>query len=183
MPEFSKPPAGSSFAGQDKVKTFDKPPTDVEDKLREAADILGGKLDGEVKEKEEAKELEELESIPEEDKKKYIRSMLAKERFTKDYPLFGGQIVVTFNTRTVSENKALESVEDELKAVHKLSNTIATIGTADVDGTCDAEDILKMDDVLYAAIMRAFGEFEELCDTLFRRANRPDFWTGTGGVT
>jgi len=194
MPEFSKPPAGSSFAGKDAVKEADVPEeaSSVKNTLAEAAEILGGRV-APIIEPVVEEEPDPLEDIDVEDKRGYLRSILSKERFSKTYSLFGGVISVTFMTRLVKENKKIKEDSEGLRDVYKLAYTIQSVVAEDRkfftstelvhDGEANINLILGLDDVLYAALLRAFNEFEKLCDILFKRANRPDFWIGIDGAT
>jgi len=187
---FTKPPAGSSFDGGDDITFEDTPPVTVVDELKKAAEAIGGTVDDEVVDQQV--EEEEQDDIPVADKQAYIRSMLAKERFTKSYELFGGALHVTLQNRLVSENELIKTKED-LTGAYKLACSIKEIVAETGDkylvsadlvsgGDCSVDPLLDMDDILYAALLRAFHEFEELCDILFRRASSPDFWIKIAGA-
>jgi hypothetical protein len=50
--------------------------------------------------------------VDDEDKNRWLRHILGEGRFSKTYDLYGGQIIITLQTRTVSE---LEAVFEQLK--------------------------------------------------------------------
>ena len=130
--------------------------------------------------------------ITADDKKKFIRSLLARKPFEKEYALFGGAIKVLFATRTTANNKWC--VEQSFEKRAKMAKSIVHIkyeGGETRENVAFSEDIILDNwnlfdddaDVLYYAVHQAFDEFEQLCDLLFRNASSPDFWKGTAGRT
>jgi hypothetical protein len=132
--------------------------------------------------------------VSEEDKREYIRSLLNDQPFTKTYSLFGGAVTVQFRTRAVKENDVMRH---ELKQQwHRrgymlVSANYVTIGkeTTTRPGVIsylrgiDTADWLRgIDDIVYSALLRAFDDFERICDAMFKRANDANFWTGIAGA-
>ncbi len=177
-------------------KTFDK-----------AAEILGGKVvDDKKAEKPKVEPLSQ--NITEEDKKSYIRSLLAKERFTKTFSIFGGSLSLTFQSRTVREKQMLATdavklvmpdneATQILKIILSLSKIVLSTGekfqhTEEIGVTTIIDNskyaaiskyLNDASDIQYAAIIDVFEEFESICDELYRRATDTDFWTKTVGST
>jgi hypothetical protein len=115
-------------------------------------------------------------AVSDEDKKRYIRSLLGKEKFIKTYSLFGGNLSVSFKTRTMLDSENLKTVEEKDRYRSKLGISLNAV----LRGK-EACELTELDDVAYSAVCKAFNDFEEMCDEMYRRANDPDFWTGTGG--
>jgi len=134
------------------------------------------------------------------DKEAYIRSLLAKERFKKTYPMFKDVYKVTFQTRTVVENrkakeyanqilgedehyKALERAElcySIVEVKHKQGESLKS--DKFINDDAPTLDILEnMQSGVYYAILYAFREFEAISDEMWRRATHPDFWKPTAG--
>jgi len=166
--------------------------------LNGAATALQGGSAAPTAEEEERPELPSGPEIVEEDKKAYMRSMLAGERFKKTYCLFGGEHKVTLQTRLVGENEHISYVLDSAvsftypgqkdlwrQRVKLLHSTNATAGKElnglDAYKTLFNEVYGSKTDVIYAAECATFNDFELLCDAIFARANDPDFWSGIAG--
>lgn len=169
-----------------------------DNKIKKAADVLGGKIKEEKKVEREEIVGDTIE-VSEEDKKSYLRTLLSTERFNKEYALFGGKISVKFQTRTVKENERINTVfkgvtiPEKTREMHRFLTSMVHLTIEGKEpirgiekrsgGKFDFSFFDDMDDVLYYALLHAFRQFEELCDTLFRKANDANFWTGTGGAT
>jgi len=175
---YSQPPKGSSFAGGENIETFNQ--------VEQVAEEIGFTVEGKEAKPAEApaQKPEEEDTISEEDKRNYLRSLLGKERFVKEYTLFGGAVKVEFTTRTVLERNKLKEMGDVIRQLHKLSYSLNSITLGDrCTRNPDIDLIQDLDDIVYASILKVFNEFESLCEELFRRASSPDFWTLTDGAT
>jgi hypothetical protein len=173
--KFSEAPPAKAAMTADEMQSM------ISDKLQTAAKILGGTVAGQPSAAPEPAQERSEEApvpldVPVEDRKNYIRSLLAKEPFQKKYELFGGNLIVTFKTRKTVEN---ELVSNQPEADRHKSKLVTSLVSLMVGQTRSAFD--QLDDIASAAVYAVFGEFEELCEELFRRANDPDFWTGTAG--
>lgn len=159
----------------------------VTQQFQQVAQVLGGQAvgtDGVASAPVQA-EKEEPFKINDDDKRSYLRSLLAKEPFTKLYSLFGGRLRVAFRTRKTSENETILKSSPDLKERHKQRLACSVLGMTlgDIGKTMEPVTLGDLDDISHSATSAAFNEFEELCDELFRRANDPDFWTETAGLT
>lgn len=140
--------------------------------------------------------------VPEEDKRAFVRSILANRVFEKVYPLFGGQIEVTFVDRTTAEtDKVFERLgkvnlldEDGWSAEADmlcLCSTLREIKQADgrnsFPPTDDYEtrkaDVKKLPRPLYEALVGASRDFEELINHLIAKARASDFWPAGGSAS
>ena len=174
--EMMDPPAGSKVMTEDSLKNF---MTDAENVLTPAEKIV---------EKSAKQPNEEGLAVSGADKKEYIRTLLAGERFTKSYQIFGGAVAVIFKSRTVSENESIRAAVVDIPARNKLylKDGVAELMYCDAarseskDGT--QLDFDSMDYTMYTAILKAFRQFETLCDTMFKKADDPNFWRGTDGL-
>lgn len=126
-----------------------------------------------------------VDDVDAEDKREYIRTMLAGERFSKSYSLFGGVAKVTLQTRTVVENEQLRMFSGDGAKYNKaaLQYSLRSLTLVNDNDVTDVEtsSLDNMNDVLYSALISVFRKFERLCDTLFRKADDVNFWRGTGG--
>jgi len=168
---FTAAPEAKPLSPTELKKAFDT-------QMGKAAVALGGALIN-PEEPGKAPKVEYTFPVEDEDKKRYIRSLLGKENFIKTYSLFGGNLSVSFKTRTAKQAESLRDVDekDRYKAKLMCSLNKTLIGKEELA----TNDLSPLDDVAYSAVCKAFNEFEELCDEMYRRANDPDFWTGTGG--
>ena len=140
--------------------------------------------------------------IPEEDKRAFVRSILANRVFEKVYPLFGGQIEVTFVDRTTAEtDKVFErlgklgdkddnewsSEADMLCLCSTLREIKQSDGRNSFPPTDDYEarktDIKKLPRPLYEALVGASRDFEELINHLIAKARASDFWSAGGSAS
>jgi len=140
--------------------------------------------------------------IPEEDKRAFVRSILANRVFEKVYPLFGGQIEVTFVDRTTLEtDKVFERLgklgdknDNEWSSEADmlcLCSTLREIKQADgrnsFPPTDDFEvrktDIKKLPRPLYEALVGSSRDFEELINHLIAKARTSDFWPAGGSAS
>lgn len=188
---FSRPAAGSIISEEEILKGGG-----VVADVDKAASILGGSSSGKAADSEPSKEpeVEKDFTLPaqstEEDRKEFVRTLLAGDRFIKKYELFGGTYTVLFQTRTVEEHKKIaeyksSTVRRTREELRMLVSTIlienAEKGTV-YDGRersvlpFAAEWDKRMSDVVYAAVMKQFRVFEDMCDEFFKHANDPDFW-------
>lgn len=170
---FSAAPEGKTSMTMEELKRS------MDTQLQDAAAVLGAKVITEEPETQEAP----VDTVPidEEDKRRYIRSLLAKEQFIKSYDLFGGMLKATFRTRKVQENDVILAQfldKERFRARLACSTVSVTLGASKEPVSLDT-----LDDIAHAAVADSFKHFEELCDELFRRANDPDFWTGIAGRT
>ena len=182
---FSVPPPGKGILSAAEMQDLVKEP------LKKAAQILGGTVDGVAvdppdtgqKVADRYKDEEPPMEVDQEDRRSYIRSLLAKEPFTKVYQLFGGALKLAFRTRSSAEADQvfLADLQDRLKVRLKLS--LIGIEIVKDDRNAEPTTVEQLDDVAVSAVYDVFKSFEALCDELFRRANDPDFWTGTAGRT
>jgi len=171
-------------------------PQKVMRELQSQIDASKGETAAAVKAPEYKPELE----VSAADKEAYIRSLLAKERFKKTYPMFRDVYKVTFQTRTVVENRAAKEFankvigEDEhYKALERAELCYSLVEVKHKQGESLKNDRFVIDDTptleiletqqagLYYAILSAFREFEDIADEMWRRATRPDFWKPTAG--
>lgn len=182
---FTEAPPGKKALTADELKTM------MDATMQKAAAAIGGTVVG-LEDPPEVKQIKNapLSPVDEEDKRRYIRSLLAKEKFSKIYTLFGGALEVGFQTRTVADNeKILDLPENKRYQARLLASLFGLqIGKNSAKSPTTiarAPEIVttELDDVAFSAISQVFREFEDLCDELFRRANDPDFWTGTAGPT
>jgi hypothetical protein len=154
---------------------------------------------------EGAEEEEYTEPMPEvlvaeEDKREFLRTLLAGERFKKTYRLFGDAIQVTFQTRTVKENRLVQAVGSNRTEKERkyMVCSLATLSFFDNDGTLkhviegakaisetridDLQLVGLLSDIVYYAVLKQYREFEKVCDAMWKRANDRPFWTGTDGA-
>ena len=132
------------------------------------------------------------------DKKAYLRSMLAGERFTKTYELFGGADTVTFASRMVAENEHISLVIEKasfsypgekdlwsqrVRYLHARYGETAKCDTLEGYRQVFTEKCGILSDTVYAAEFKSFMDFESICDKIYARANEPDFWKGTAGAS
>jgi hypothetical protein len=129
--------------------------------------------------------------VSDEERQMFLRTLLAKERFTKSYTLFGDYCTIVFQTRTVKEN------EQAQKRLHKMIWSTVSLkfkGGQTITGPSlikqngefvqyETDVFETMNEVFYSALVQQFNDFEDLCDVLFQKANQPDFWIRTDGVT
>lgn len=172
----TRPPKGSSLGASE----MEELGNDITNTLEQAAEALGGAVEGAAKEAVDKQlYVEEGPKVDEADKKEYIRTLLAGEPFNKMYSLYAGKVAVTFRTRTVKENDTISAYQHPPKGREKsqMSTSLLTVLVGGESRACDE----TMDELLYAAIRESFREFEKLCDVMFTKANDPDFWMPTDG--
>lgn len=179
--KFSQAPAGKKALTQAELQAK------MQADMTGAAEILGGKVTNAPEGSAPVVQPPEEPKIPEflvsdEDKRKYIRSLLSKEQFTKAYTLFGGMLRATFKTRKTADNEALSDIADSrVRHRHRLVSSLVSVNLAAGSGQMNPVRLEDLDDIAVSAIFQAFNEFESLCDELFRRAGDSDFWTETAG--
>lgn len=183
------PPPGSELSAEELAGIGGD---DVKDTLAKAAEALGGRVVGGVTPREkEDKEKQELPAgVEEEDRREYIRTMLAGEPFIKEYSLFGDTVVAKFRSRTVKEANTIDSRHpDDDVAAERMALILSTVqvhfkGKEAKQPSTDVYDqdfYSEFPEMAFLAILRAFREFESICDVLFERANDINFWNPTGG--
>ena len=179
--EFSAPPPGKKSLNADELKNL------VDGPLSQAAKVLGGESESSTAPVViEAPAVAEIEAEPfdvsDEDKKKYIRSLLGQEPFTKVYDLFGGTLKVAFRTRTSEEARQILAASAPARFDARVDRSLLAVELMSDQGPAPVL-LGTLDDVAASAVYAAFKDFELLCDELFRKANDPHFWTGIAGLT
>ena len=101
--------------------------------------------------------------------------------------------VVKLNIFDAAERTYKEST---MTTEYKLMSSLCALEIKNVptspltlDSKADSSGLVKFDstqldelsDITHSAIMAAFVQFEEMCDTLYEQAQNPDFWMQTGG--
>lgn len=199
---FSTPPGGSKVLNSNTLKDALGEASDAKQKISNAAEILGGKLKDVPAETSVEMKIE----VPKEVKEAYLRSLLSGERFEHTEELFGGAIVVTFESRLVKENTAIKQLmkahadDDDAGVIQERMFMSQSIRSIQMKGarTINKTDLVKMvddvpsfsfdfydgmSDIVYCSLITAFRHFENICDTLFKNYNNGPFWTATGGAT
>lgn len=184
MPESPVSSQKFSAAPPGKAMTAEEMQAAMSSQLHKAAAALGGHVLGE--EIDDPVQIKPVAppamEVDDNDRKAYIRSLLAKEPFTKVYSLFGGILKVAFRTRKVSENDNVMRAYSEPRERHLGYMRQSLIGIEIVqESKVTPVTLDELEDVSYSAVCQAFKDFEKLSDELFRRANDPDFWTKTAG--
>lgn len=179
--KFSAVPEGRTAMSPEELQAA------VNKQIQLAAKALGGTASNaeSTKQTEPTAEVQQPESVIEvdvEDRKRYIRSLLAKEPFTKTYMLFGDTLKAVFRTRKSAENESINTQSQDALSRHRarLAVSLSSLGLMN-SGSSSTVCLNELEDVAFSAVSAAFNEFELLCDELFRRANDPDFWTRTAG--
>ena len=138
--------------------------------------------------------------VAEEDKRAFVRSLLADRSFEKSYVLFGGPVGVTLVDRTTAETDKLfdwlDKVEDEsawsLEADRMcLASTIREIKRPDGrnsfpptdDWKARLEELRKLPRPLYEALIETSRNFEALVNKMVEKARDPDFWPAGGSTS
>lgn len=136
--------------------------------------------------------------VAEEDKRAFVRSILADRTFEKVYSLFGGQVEAVFVDRTSEETDLLfaqlESTEDDQKWAAQadllcLGSTLRELKrtngrntfppTQDFAARC--ADLKKtLSRPLYEALLETARDFEALMNLLISKARTSDFWPAGG---
>lgn len=163
--DFATPVAGSQQPLEDMQREFDT-------KMGKIAVALGGDVKTMTPPSQEAEET--VVELPDEDKKSYLRSLLALEPFQKVYTLFN-KVNVTFRTRSIAENEKLTALEREDATEAYKQKFVTSLVSIYVNDKAVSIDDTKKNDILYYALFKAFREFEDLCDELYRRAADPNF--------
>jgi len=178
---FSKPPSGKEING-DGIKALmagEATPPAIED--------IAGALGGDVKAEQpvvaavEPPVVEDVE-VPVSDRREYLRTLLAGEPWIKSYELFGGAVVVAFNTRTVAENDKVRQTVTRSAVTRERAKMKASTTSVEKDGKSADVDFDAMGEIMFASIRKAFRHFEDTCDVLFAKANDSNFWKETAGV-
>jgi hypothetical protein len=185
-PAFSQAPAAPKALSLEEMQGL------VKKNMQKAASILGGTVDGEpqvmdpklLKSAQVEEGKQEIFPVAEQDKQQYLRSLLAKEPFAKSYVLFGGALKVAFKSRRVAENEQILQEHEHARDRHLAKMRQSLLGLELVrPGGAAQVSIDELEDVAYSAVCKNFSDFEDLCDELFKRANDPDFWTRTDGIS
>jgi hypothetical protein len=138
--------------------------------------------------------------VAEEDKRAFVRSLLADRSFEKSYVLFGGPVGVTLVDRTTAETDKLfdwlDKIEDEsawsLEADRIcLASTIREIKRPDGrnsfpptdDWKVRLEELRKLPRPLYEALIETSRNFEALVNKMVEKARDPDFWPAGGSTS
>lgn len=181
---FSKPPGGSEILSAQELAQAAAPT--AKETIEQAAQTLGASVS------QMTAPLPTAREVSDEERQMFLRTLLAKERFTKSYTLFGDYCTVVFQTRTVKENTLSQ------KRLHKMVWSIVSLkfkGGQTIAGLSlikqengefvqyETDVFESMNEVFYSALVQQFNDFEELCDVLFQKANQPDFWMRTDGDT
>jgi hypothetical protein len=145
----------------------------------------------------------------EEEKREYIRRMLAGERYTKTFSIYDGRINLTFTTLSGRTSKNLNRVlqqitldeamrEDPKATAYGLKMMAALtrleVGDNTYNYTLDIDPEMKLetakakyeerfgdfDEWLLVAIITAFGCFERLLQLLMEDGFSENFWKGAG---
>jgi len=175
--KFSSPPPGAKVLSASELQLL------VDDPLRKASEILGGAVQGDSVNEPTPEPVRQLIEVDEEDKRQYIRSLLAKEPFNKTYELFGGAMRLSFRTRTSEESAKVLAAKSTDKLRIRMLYSLVGIDLIQLTGSTQPAALSELDEIAESAVYAAFAEFEQLCDELFGRANDPDFWTRTAGRT
>jgi hypothetical protein len=137
--------------------------------------------------------------VAEEDKRAFVRSLLADRSFEKCYLLFGGQVEVVLVDRTTVETDRLfdwlDKIEDEsawsLEADRMcLASTLREIKRPDGrtgflptdDWMTRLEELRKLPRPLYEALIETSRNFEALVNQMVLKARDPDFWPAGGNA-
>jgi hypothetical protein len=138
--------------------------------------------------------------IAEEDKRAFVRSLLADRSFEKPYLLFGGQVEVVLVDRTTVETDKLfdqlDKIEDEsvwsLEADRMcLASTLREIKRPDGRSSFPPTDdwhgrwgeLRKLPRPLYEALIETSRNFEALVNQMVLKARDPDFWPAGGSAS
>ena len=162
------PPAGSKILSEDELKNF----------MKRAEEVITPKET--PKQKQPAKEAKNpAEEVPKAVRKEYVRSLLAGERFSQTYSLFGGTIKATFQSRTVEENEMIhrQSIASA-RNKHAMELSLKSLYVDDKDYDIEFD---SMDTVQFSALLAAFRKFERVCDQLYLMSADENFWQGIGG--
>jgi len=145
----------------------------------------------------------DLESISQEDRKEWLRSVMSDKSFYKDFPVMGGSMVVRFKTRTIEE---ADSIQEEMS---KIMAQDVSIGLSSMQNIASKQSRLQLStslvfisvnnqvtnyselkgDAKFAGwseqkltlIMSVFCKFERIVQTLINHALDDSFWkTGDG---
>jgi len=183
--DFSKPPAGGKLLTQDDLTNM---ADDNKQIVGNVAEALGGRVvgEGEVGKNIKPKSHDddpELADVSLEDRRQFIRTLLAGQQFQKQYEIFGGAVKLVFQTRRQEDNLRIkkeakgDAVERErLRLKSSMVSAVFPQGANAISNNVDA-----VSDILYSAVLKEFRKFEKLCDLLFKKADDPNFWTETGG--
>ena len=186
--EFKDPVAGSQLFQQE---ITDNPEQSLKDFMGKVENTLSG--DGQGFTTVAPQPLNETEDTAEdaydpvdlEDPREFIRTLLAGERFSKAYTLFGDTVIATLQTRTVHENEQLRTFSGNGARYNKaaLRYSLASLRLVTDDSATEVKtgSLDELNDVLCSALIAVFRQFESLCDVLFKRADDVNFWKGTGG--
>jgi hypothetical protein len=143
---------------------------------------------------------EAMPKVKDEDKQEYIRAVLGDRLFSKEYPLFGGQLKVEFRDLSVAETTHLMTMVEQLpKDITFMSNTVglkmlyscvrlekggkltelppAPVGLKTVDEVMSAYNKMfgGMGETVQAGLINAYNTFNQLLLTLGRIALDTDF--------
>jgi hypothetical protein len=162
--------------------------------------VPGGETAPEQPKTEEPEKPVEPE-IADEDKRAFVRAILSDRVFEKLYPLFGGQVEVTFVDRSTEET---DKIFDRLGKVNLLDedawsaeadilclcSTLREIKTPEGrksfpptdDYTARRAELRKLPRPLYEALIDTSRNFEELINHLIIKARKPDFWPAGGNA-
>jgi len=201
---FSKPPSGKELTGDGIKDLVEKGKPASAPKMEDVAKVLGGTVDG-TSAPEETEVKVTIEDpvvdgkvVDKDTQREYLRTLLAAEPFIKTYELFGGALVIKFKTRTTGENdmvdmnirdsaykelievKSYAIVRERLRIVTSCEKLI--IGSTEAPAV-DFKYFNDMDEPAFAAVRKAFRNFEDVCDVMFQRANDSNFWKGIVGAT
>jgi hypothetical protein len=138
--------------------------------------------------------------VAEEDKRAFVRSLLADRSFEKPYLLFGGQVEVVLVDRTTVETDKLfdwlDKIEDESAWSQEadrmcLASTLREIKRPDGrnsytptdDWMTRLEELRKLPRPLYEALIETSRNFEALVNRMVEKARDPDFWPAGGNAS
>jgi len=184
---FTKPPSGALLSQEDLKQIAAK----NKEAVSEAAEALGGSVLGTAEAGKHQRDASthdedpELVDVPIEDRRNFIRTMLAGDKFSKTYTIFGSAVKLTFATRTTAQNRdiAINAENPVDREQRRMQCSLAEAAYAYSGSAGFPSELDSMNDILYAAVLKEFRKFEALCDLLFKKADDPNFWTEIGGLS
>jgi hypothetical protein len=138
--------------------------------------------------------------VDEADKRAFVRSILGDKTFEKVYPLFGGEVEVTFVDRTSAQ------MEQLLLTLDSVANDATWAKEADIGALCSSlreiktkegrksflptddyaarkQELDKLPRPLYEALLDTSRNFETLINHMIEKARDSDFWQAGGSAS